>query len=372
MTIRHDRARRRFLTSVSALALLGQAYGIAQAEAAGASTDRPPLWLEFGWHYAQVGGIGLPLSPSFFDGIDQGGFTSPLTAERAIGWSYGGDTNISFEPGDTGLIFSVGLRYGRAHGRHHLHEQTNEARREKIGGKYQTLSSPIVENFSDTKASNSDTHVIADFQVGKDVGIGLFGQEGTSVVNFGVRFAQFKSRSHAEVYSIPDYYFPHPPHDILKYAFHQHNYHAVGDMERDFRSIGPSLSWDASAAIAGNSADGEISLDWGVNGAILFARQTVRGHHVTSGHYYYRKALPLHQFSSAYQTSGSPNRSRRVTIPNIGGFAGLSYRFTDAKLSVGYRADIFVNAIDRGIDTRTTANRTFYGPYASISIGLGD
>ena len=65
-------------------------------------------------------------------------------------------------------------------------------------------------------------------------------------------------------------------------------------------------------------------------------------------------------------------RSRNVTVPNIGGFAGLSYRYSDAKLSLGYKADFFFNAIDGGIDARKNENRAFYGPYASISIGLGD
>jgi hypothetical protein len=31
-----------------------------------------------------------------------------------------------------------------------------------------------------------------------------------------------------------------------------------------------------------------------------------------------------------------------------------------------------MNAFDRGIDTHKTSNLTFNGPYASISIGLGD
>ena len=59
-------------------------------------------------------------------------------------------------------------------------------------------------------------------------------------------------------------------------------------------------------------------------------------------------------------------------MPNLGGFAGLSYRMQDFKVSFGYRADFFFNAIDGGIDTRKEENRGFFGPYASISVGLGD
>jgi hypothetical protein len=60
-----------------------------------------------------------------------------------------------------------------------------------------------------------------------------------------------------------------------------------------------------------------------------------------------------------------------VTVPNIGGFAGLSFRYNVAKISFGYRADFFFGAMDGGIDTRKNYDRNFYGPFASVSIGLG-
>jgi hypothetical protein len=63
-------------------------------------------------------------------------------------------------------------------------------------------------------------------------------------------------------------------------------------------------------------------------------------------------------------------RSRNVTVPNIGGFAGLSFKYPNAKVSLGYRADFFFGAIDGGIDARKTYDRSFYGPYATVSIGL--
>ena len=59
-------------------------------------------------------------------------------------------------------------------------------------------------------------------------------------------------------------------------------------------------------------------------------------------------------------------------MPNVGGFAGLSFRYADAKFSLGYRADFFFGAIDGGIDTRKSENRGFNGPFASISVGVGD
>jgi len=58
-------------------------------------------------------------------------------------------------------------------------------------------------------------------------------------------------------------------------------------------------------------------------------------------------------------------------VPNLGGFAGLSFKYPNAKVSVGYRADFFFGAMDGGIDAHKSYDRDFYGPFATVSIGLG-
>jgi len=40
----------------------------------------------------------------------------------------------------------------------------------------------------------------------------------------------------------------------------------------------------------------------------------------------------------------------------VGGFAGLSYNFPNAKVSLGYRADFFFGAIDGGPDAAKKEN----------------
>jgi len=70
--------------------------------------------------------------------------------------------------------------------------------------------------------------------------------------------------------------------------------------------------------------------------------------------------------------TSAPSRGKQVIVPNIGGFASLSYRAGDrAKFALGYRADIFFGAIDGGIAARKPENVGFYGPFASVSIGIG-
>jgi hypothetical protein len=58
-------------------------------------------------------------------------------------------------------------------------------------------------------------------------------------------------------------------------------------------------------------------------------------------------------------------------VPNVSGFAGLSFRYTNAKLSLGYHADVFFGAMEGGIDTAKSENRGFFGPFAVISTRIG-
>ena len=51
---------------------------------------------------------------------------------------------------------------------------------------------------------------------------------------------------------------------------------------------------------------------------------------------------------------------------------GLSFRYANAKISFGYRADFFFGAMDGGIDTARKENRGFYGPFAQSALASGD
>ena len=82
-------------------------------------------------------------------------------------------------------------------------------------------------------------------------------------------------------------------------------------------------------------------------------------------------ALAYHHPSAGHPTAGH-DINRSVTVPNVGGSLGLSYRYQDAKISLGYRTDFFFGAMDTGIDAVKKSNLTFNGPYASISFGIGD
>jgi hypothetical protein len=215
----------------------------------------------------------------------------------------------------------------------------------------------------------------------------LFGRNATSSLEVGVRYAQFTSKSQVELKENPDWHFspytqtfyipPNPRRNrpgrtiILQYVYQPfHSYEGSFRADRSFHGLGPSVSWQASLPFIGNEQNGELTFDWGVNAALLFGRQRTKTHHKETAQYEFGSFTP--DRTTVYQTSVSPPaRSRSVTVPNVGGFAGVSYRYPDFKFNVGYRLDWFFNAIDGGIDVHKREDRGFHGPFATVSIGLG-
>ena len=118
-----------------------------------------------------------------------------------------------------------------------------------------------------------------------------------------------------------------------------------------------------------------LLVDWGLNAALLFGRQKSRTQHETTALYHPAGTIhpppPVGYPSTVYHhVPPSRSRSRSVVVPNIGAFAGVSFKYPNAKVSFGYKADFFLGAMDGGVDTRDTFSRGFYGPYASIGIGF--
>jgi|HubBroStandDraft_2_1064218.scaffolds.fasta_scaffold36792_3 hypothetical protein len=403
--------RWKLLTTVSALALIGSVYGAQDAKADG-ETDHPVLWIELGGQLEQQTGQGDPYSPPFvINNTDSVVLKpgSPLSAAKPPLFSNGAEAKIMFEPSDTDWVFSASVRYGRSVGHrnfNHPHVATNQAH-ETVHGHtgfgFNTITTPsgyvskrpiygpvhktipqYVNEFAGAQVAQRQSHAIVDFTAGKDVGLGMFGSGSVSDINVGVRFAQFVSNVSGTIDLRPDADFlkfyntnlQHRfPSNVWRYygqAFHA--YHAAFQSQRDFHGVGPALSWNASLPVVGEQPAGTLNVDWGANAALLFGRQRANGSHQSSTDVITHTA-PRSKFPSIYPThrtnAGNFNRSRTVTVPNVGGFAGLSFNFTNAKISAGYRGDFFFGAMDTGIDVRKTETVGFYGPFATISIGIG-
>jgi hypothetical protein len=370
-------ARRKLLTSVSALTLAANlsSTGMAKAE-----DSNPLIWIELGGQMDKVGGQGEAFAPPFLSAnlasaVIWNGAT-PLDAQKSPKFAFGEDGKISFQPENSDWVFSAGVQIGRSGNDRRVHHQTyNLFYIAYINGAPAEANPHGIDAFADTQASRSETYGILDFQAGKDVGLGLFGNGSKSTVSVGVRIAQFTSQQSFAIRARPEMNFYDV--NVYKYHFHLpyfHTYHATGHAERSFHGVGPSLSWNGSAPFVGNQQDGELAVDWDVNAALLFGRQRAYVRHLETAHYVkpfwalgsgggYITAYPPHQ--------GGHGNARSLTVPNIGGSARLSWRVQDFKISMGYRADFFFGAIDGGIDTRKSETLGFYGPFASISIGIG-
>jgi hypothetical protein len=334
--------------------------------------DRPTVWIELGGQLERIDGKQQAFAPPFLfvdhnpNPIDSAGI---LDLQRPARYGFGGEGRLSFSPDDLGWTFTISARYGRSNAARESHQQTSV--------NFTQPKAPFVAfavpRYANADASNKESHAIVDFTAGRDVGIGRFGRDGSSDIAFGVRFAQFSSESHADITARPDAidrFFP-PKYILINPLRHQ--YEAHSQASRSFRGAGPSVSWNASAALVETADDAALTFDWGVNAGALFGRQKALVEHNTYGLYYTKRVVaPIGSRHVTYTHPATQRpRSRSVIVPNVGGFAGFSFKFTNARVSLGYRADAFFGAMDGGIDNRANSNRAFYGPFATISIGLG-
>jgi hypothetical protein len=368
--------RWKLLTGASALVLAAHTASVTQARAE--DTDRPTVWIELGGQFNTVDAAVEPFAPPF-SANRPSNLDPSQKFEKLARRGFGESGAITLQPEGSNWVFSASVQYGRLSTNNYNLQQTNPERGNKYNPGVPGLGLPLAQRFAQTTAKTSEQHLVLDFAAGKDVGLGLFGKHGTSVVSAGVRFAQFSGQSNIAIKSDPDWQFYYTSLAGYRIVGGQkfHDNAATLIAERSFHGVGPSLSWKASAPLAGNPDDGEIVADWGLNGAVLFGRQRAKTHHQSTVRYFKKTQFaPLSYFAVPQTVSGYPvahhdTRSRSVVAPNIGAFAGLSFKYPNAKISVGYRADFFFGPMDGGIDGRKTSDRNFYGPFATISFGFG-
>jgi hypothetical protein len=376
--------RWQLLTTVSAVALIG--FGTGATLAADDDSDRPPLWIELGGQLSRLDDGQQIFAPAIMDARPSV-FLPSQKFEKSPLYSVDETGKLTFQPDGSDWFFYASIRYGRSNGKREVHQQSypkSFVTHVYFSGYHHTYAfAPKAAKSADTTVSSGETHAIVDFQAGKDFGLGMFGsKDATSVFGLGIRYAQFSNRTNIALKSDPDWhfaykYFTYTPAHVthLKWVGSQpyHSRAASLTATRSFHGIGPSLSWNASSPFMGNSKDGEFSFDWGLNAAILFGRQRAKTHHQTTGRFgkgtgYNHGSRPITQ-----QGPVTPDhtRARTVTVPNVGGFAGLSFQIQNFKVSAGYRADLFFGAMDGGIDAAKKENVGFYGPFATISVGIG-
>lgn len=383
--------RHGLMATVSALALV-----LAAANAKAEDADRPTVWIELGGQLEHLGKTQDTFVAPFLEGqhplgpfpfpvvyrtnkvpVDgpAGPFdrAQPLLAQKPPEQSFGQEAKISFEPAGTDWVFSAALRYGRSNGDKQVSQQTSSRPPIQFITFQPTLTDMNIVRFADSDAHFKESHVVLDFQAGMDVGMGLLGRGGHSTLSGGLRFAQFTSKSDVNVTALPNMEVYNSKFLFInRYITRFQTYLVRDHSDRSFHGIGPSISWSGGSPLAGNPDRGELDFDWGANAALLFGRQKANVTHRTYGYERYQSAIGFYpQRATMYKNAVPHTRSHSVAVPNVGVFAGLSARYSNARLSFGYRADVFFGAMDAGIDARHRKDAVFHGPFAKISIGLG-
>jgi hypothetical protein len=339
---------RQLLATVSAAALLGF---MAVNGACAADADKPVIWLDASGQLDQLSDKQSNWVPDFMSGPNIGPLSGMFQdLQRTPRYGYDGTASLSFRPGDDGWVLSGSIRMGRA-------RQLGGA--SKLAHIRRQIWSTEYPSHYGVLSHETESHLFVDFSVGKDVGLGIAGTEST--ISAGVRFANLRSRSDVQISS------NFPPS-----LYGSSTNRPDTRIKREFRGWGPKIAWDGSAAVAGALEDGQLGINWGLNAALLFGRQTTkqkidafyRQHYVNWASYSY--------VTHTQNLHSQNERRKNVTVPALGGYLAASYRVSNAKISLGYRADWYFNALDGGVTASQKVNRGFFGPYASISIGIGD
>ena len=364
--------RWKLLSSVSALALGTQVLAFVPAEAE--IGDRPTVWVELGGQFEQVDTAQEVYSPSFF--TPQPSFTgfTPGMAQKPLDFSFGANGSITIQPEGSDWVFSAGVRYGRSNGNSHIHKSTPDPTpRKYINNEFVGTLGQRQPKFVDATAKRTQDYEVLDFQAGKDVGLGVFGNDSHAVLSLGMRFVQFHSTLRGTLGLDPDnggynYFHTSSGSNVKAPTANAHDFLASFSSIRSFYGLGPTLSWSASSPFAGRADNTEFTVDWGANIAVLFGRQKAAVHHQSIAYSHPSNGSNPHLVYR--QTPPDSLRSRSATVPNLGGFAGLSLRFPNAKVSLGYRADWFFGALDGGLESAKSENIGLHGPFATISIGI--
>jgi len=318
----HGNYRHLLLSGASALAMLVAVTTQAAAD------DQDHFSIELGGQYGfEAGGstqwFGL-VPPSGGEGFFTGVGTDEFRNGPKHSWNI--DGAAKFQPAGTDLIFKVGVQYGRT-------------QRESKGFAftYYTSTDGGDVYYINGVSRHKEEHVKVDFQVGKDFGLGMFGNNGgTSIFSVGIRYAQFSARTDINFAT-------------SKYEASITNT-GSGIVTRRFSGVGPMISWEASAPIS----DDGFALDWGAEAAVLFGRQ--------------KSYFAINYYGG---TIGGA-RHRNQTVPEVGGFMGLSWTCPDApaKFTLGYKVDALFNVYDGGFFAPANVDRVTHGPFVKVGINV--
>lgn len=302
--------RRKLLGTASVLALVGLVQLPSEARAGDNGMSDPD------WH------LTLDMVGQFT--MNSGGRTiygdPGLLPNPTVGINDGGDGLIAFTLSKNDWVYGLSFNYGRTSTSH-------------ASFSYSYPSYPYQYGSGDVR--HNESHKIVDFTVGKDVGLGMFGMDGSSVVSVGVEWANFSADTAGNFTYGSKYYSTNYPREI----------------HRRFNGIGPVISWNASTRIGDPGS--HLSLNWGVMGSVLFGTR------------------------KTYGVNAFPARKDGGTVPRASGYLGVGWSSPDCPYAfgIGYAVQSSWGVFDGNYDLdgdedSFRVNRLSHGAYVDLTLRL--
>lgn len=307
--------------------LLGTASGaalIGGAPLAYADTNIDHVYLDVSGQYSLTGGH--TNWADFFHGFDE------PQIKTKNGWDMRGD--LALQSGNWYLTLSA--NYGKT--------GTSKANLGKYGQTaFYSHTAGAFEYFTafhrDGTAKHDESHLYVDFTLGKDVGLGMFGMDGSSIVSLGVRYAHFIARTREHMFYAT--YRQKRSTAGLEPIISHHYYFTTFNrkIDRQFVGWGPVITWKGKCPF-----DPEFSLAWGLSAAAVVGGRSFED--PVDGKF----------------------RHREIVSPQVGGYLGVNWQMPDSPLdfTVGYRGDAYFDIVDKGFSSTHYGDRISHGPYAQI------
>ncbi len=329
------------------------------------------------------------LAPDFVD-LFADNLDPSRVQNRDLDWGDGRQVRVVYRPGTGPWSVAASVRYGRTNGGGANIHANVDAGPTQCGVPAANPYAPLLcdpespfygsagdgilqtgVNWSDASALQREEHSIANFAVGRDFGLGMFG-DSHSTVSAGLRYAHFESRTAVTMHGVPDIVVPD---GWVIYPTTRHLYQADAVGDREFEGTGPTLSWDAAQHLLGNEDTGYLDLDWSITGGVLFGKQETTVTGSSGGLYqvgYYTELRTTSVIPAAeIQPLDIAPRSQDVTVPVLDVSLGLSYEIQRVKIGAGYRWERYFDVLDVGFDEGKDGDRTLDGPYFKLAIGFG-
>ncbi len=231
-------------------------------------------------------------------------------------------------------------------------------------------------NHAEAMVLDGESYQVTDIGVGRD--FGLTGS-GSSAFGAALRHAKLESATGAHLTGVPDWVAEAGSFESLNGGPVTHTLYNIDvNALREFKGVGPTVSWDAAFTLFALGDGGRLDIDWSANGGVLFGERET--------------AIAGTQLAREYESStfasvagsGPPilvdtipgpdvdiRRSEDVTVPVVDLSLGFSYRVDRFQLSTGYRWERYFDAIDGGFEQSKDEDRTIDGPYLKVSVGFG-